>query len=156
MKEIRELINSGEVMVIELPFKNKKLKGLCVDNIIYINSRHFLTRNEKRCLLAEEIGHYKTSYGDILNTKDTAAAQQERIARAWGYNRLVSPNRLIAAYKDGIRGKYALSEYLEVTETYLQDAIDYYKSVYGTFKQYDNFIIHFEPLRVTEINVKED
>lgn len=45
-----------------------------------------------------------------------------------------------------------MAEYLDVTEAFLADAIERYRSKYGVFTTLDNFIIYFEPnLTVTEI-----
>ena len=41
------------------------LKGLCLDDNIAIEKK--LSQNEKNCILAEELGHYHTSFGNILN-----------------------------------------------------------------------------------------
>ncbi|WP_425539406.1 ImmA/IrrE family metallo-endopeptidase [Microaceticoccus formicicus] len=147
---IHKLVESGEIEIIEAPFKNKKLKGLCIDNIIYINSLNHLTRREKRCIIAEEVGHLKTSVGDILNTKAVANAQQERHARAWSYGQLVPLEKLIDAHNTRIRGRHELAEYLDVTEEFLQDAVKYYKSVYGICTRIGKYHIYFEPLGVLE------
>ena len=46
-----------------------------------------------------------------------------------------------------------MAEYLDVTETFLADAIERYRSKYGMFATLDNYIIYFEPcLAVAEIN----
>ena len=51
--------------VIYYPFRGK-IKGLYYDKVIAI-SRHIDTTAEKTCILAEELGHYYTSAGNILD-----------------------------------------------------------------------------------------
>lgn len=57
--------------------------------------------------------------------------KQERIARAWGYRKLVSVLDLINAKKEGIRNRYELAEYLDVTEEFIESTLKYYKEKYG-------------------------
>lgn len=40
---------------------------------------------------------------------------------------------------------YEIAEYLDVTETYLSKAIQCYRSKYGLYTFFDNYIIYFEP-----------
>ena len=47
------------------------------------------TQKEKACVLAEELGHFYTSTGNILDLTDTANLKQETRARLWSYNRLI-------------------------------------------------------------------
>ncbi len=147
---IHKLIESGEIEIVEAPFSNPKLKGLCIDNIIYINTKNKPTRKEKRCLIAEEVGHLKTTVGDILDTNKVENAKQERHARAWSYAQLVPLERLIDAHNARIRGRHELADFLDVTEEFLNDAIKYYSSIYGIYKKVGKHHIYFEPLGILE------
>lgn len=131
-------------------FENKNIgrcKGLSIDNTISL-SKTIKNKMEKKCVLAEEIGHYKTSYGNILNQNKIDNIQQEKKARAWAYERLVNFDDLIAAYKEGVNNQYELSLFLEVTENFLINAIKYYRSKYGIYHKYKNVILYFEPLGI--------
>ena len=77
--------------------------------------------------------------------------KQENKARDWAYEKLVGIIRIINAYKNGIRSRYELTGYLDVTEEFLQDAINYYKRKHGLFFKIDNYVVYFEPLVVLEI-----
>lgn len=50
-------------------------EGLYCDDVIWINKA--LTEQRKACILAEELGHYETSVGDILDTNELKNAKQE-------------------------------------------------------------------------------
>lgn len=126
-----------------------KMKGLYVDNTITINT-NIDTEVEKRCVLAEELGHHYTSYGDILDQSKVENKKQERRARAWAYDRLIGILGLINAYKHGCRNRYEVAEYLNVSEQFLDDAINYYREKYGLFYKIDNYVVYFEPLSVLE------
>ena len=126
-----------------------KLHGLYVDNTITINSK-LETNAEKACVLAEELGHYYTTYGNILDQNNVSDRKQERRARGWAYEKLVSMTSLIEASKQGIRNRYELSEFLGVPEWFIEEAIQYYKGKYGLYLEKDNYIVYFEPLGVME------
>lgn len=125
-------------------FKSKNLKGLYSDNIIAI-SKNIETQNEKTCVLAEEIGHHFTTHGEILNLSDIAKLKQENKARNWAYEKLVRISDIINAFEYGARNRYELSEYLEVTEVFIAEAIDYYRKKYGLCYSIDKYVVYFEP-----------
>ena len=132
----------------DVKIKEKSLKygfkGLYKNNKIIIDS-NIETNKEKTCILAEELGHHFTSYGDIINQNDIRNVKQELRARAWAYERLVGIVDLINAHKAGVRGRYELAEFLEIPEWFLLDAIEYYKSKFGTCYKIDNYLIYFSP-----------
>lgn len=74
------------------------------------------TSVEKACVLAEELGHHYTTYGNILDQSDTSNRKQELRARAWAYNKQIGLLGLIRAYEHGCRNRFEIAEYLEVTE----------------------------------------
>lgn len=51
----------------------------------------------------------------------------------------------------GCQSRYDIAEYLNISEEFLQDAINYYKDKYGAYIAYDNYFIYFEPLGVLKI-----
>ena len=106
------------------------------------------TQVEKSCVLAEEIGHYRTSFGNILDQSKVESRKQEYRARLYGYNLKIGLAGLIRAYEARCRDRYEMAEYLDVTEEYLEEAIDCYKAKYGLYASVDNYIIYFEPFAV--------
>ena len=106
------------------------------------------TQVEKSCVLAEEIGHYRTSFGNILDQSKVESRKQEYRARLYGYNLKIGLAGLIRAYEARCRDRYEMAEYLDVTEEYLEEAIDCYKAKYGLYVSIDNYIIYFEPFAV--------
>ena len=109
------------------------------------------TQKEKSCVLAEELGHYYTSSGDILDQSKVENRKQEYRARLYGYNLKIGLTGLIRAYESGCKNLYEMAEYLDATEEYLKEAIDCYKSKYGLCTSIDNYIIYFEPLAVIKL-----
>lgn len=128
-------------------------KGLYVDGNIALNHATE-TRAEKACVLAEELGHYHTTCGNILDQSKAVNRKQERKARAWAYEKLVSLRGLIHASKHGIRNRHELAEYLGVSERFIKEAVQYYKEKYGIYHEIGNYIVYFEPLGVLEKKYK--
>ncbi len=136
------------IEVIEINFKGEG-KGYCCDNVIAI-SKKLTTNAEKRCVLIEEISHFKNNHGYILDQSKVENRKQERVARNWGYRRLVRLVDLINAYRDGVKSRFELAEYLEVTEDFVDNSLKYYKDKYGLYYEVDNYLVYFDPLVVVE------
>ena len=117
--------------------------GRIYGNRIAIHDR--LETTEKTCVLAEELGHYYTTVGDITDLSDSQNRKQERQARLWGYNKLIGLTGIINAYKHGCHSRHETAEYLGVTEEFLQECIDCYTEKYGEYTKIDNYIIFFIP-----------
>jgi len=103
------------------------------------------TRREKACVLAEELGHYFYTSGDIIDQSSTRNRKQELLARVKAYNHMVGLTGIIRSYEHGCRSLYEMAEYLEVTETFLADALEAYRLKYGEGAAIDNYYIAFEP-----------
>lgn len=104
-----------------------------------------LTLTEKTCVLAEELGHHYTTIGNILDQSDVSNRKQELRARLWAYNKQIGLYGIIQAYKHRCQNLAEMAEYLDVTEEFLRDALDRYRSKYGKSVVVDNYVIFFEP-----------
>ena len=103
------------------------------------------TTTEKACVLAEELGHYHTTVGDITDLSDSQNRKQERQARLWGYNKLIGLTGIIKAFQSGCHSRHETAEYLDVTEQFLQECIDCYRDKYGVCTTVDNYTVFFIP-----------
>lgn len=74
-----EMLLSEYDSTLDISEHEMKNKGLYSDDCVWINK--CLSEREKACILAEEIGHYHTSSGDILDQNDIRNVKQERAAR---------------------------------------------------------------------------
>ena len=142
-EELQEEASGDGVDVCDYPFSSDRIKGLYCDGTIAINKG--LTDTQKACVLAEELGHYYTSTGDILDQSDPAHRKQERHARLWGYNRAVGLSGIIQGYKAHCRSRYDLAKYLDVTEEFLDEALTCYRDKYGTSVELGGYLIVFDP-----------
>lgn len=145
---LMDMATSYGLQVVERNFKSEA-KGLIKGNKIGI--RKGMLSVEKVCALAEEIAHCLTTVGNILDQSNLSNRKQELRARQWAYQCLIPVEKIIAAHKARISGRYDLAEFLGVTEEFLQAAIDRYTSKYGIFLKVDErFTIQFDPLAVIE------
>lgn len=119
------------------------LKGLYVNGHIAINVK--MSDIEKACVLAEELGHHYTTYGNILDQSDTSNRKQELRARAWAYNKQIGLLGLIRAYEYGCQNRFEIAEYLEVTEEVLEECLVFYRNKYGMCQSVDNYVVYFIP-----------
>lgn len=138
------LIHAGNegLVVLEKPLSGSN--GRLYKNRVAIRS-DLKTSIEKNCTLAEEIGHHKTTYGDITRLDSISSKKQEYRARIYGYNLTIGLDGIIKCFEYGCRNKYEMAEYLDVTESFLEEAIEKYHSIYGSFAVYEKYIIYFEP-----------
>lgn len=125
-------------------FYTPGFKGRIKGNRIAI-MKDIPTLKEKSCILAEELGHYYTSYGDIMDQSKADNRKQEYKARLWSYDRQVGLIGIINAYNAGCRNQYEMADYLDVTEEFLNDTIKCYRSKYGNYICIDMYAILFEP-----------
>lgn len=149
MDNILKAIEDEGIEIVEMEFNGVR-KSLYGDNTIAIDHRIKDSRS-KRCILAEELGHHYTSYGNIIKYGKLINKKQEKRARNWAYDKLIGIVGLITAYNSGVRNRYELAEYFDVTEEFLQDALNHYKEKYGLYLQIDNYIVYFDPLTIVKM-----
>ena len=145
-------MNSYEILLSEasengLVVKEKPLKynnGRIKGSRVAIR-QDLSTSIEKACVLAEELGHHYTTYGNILDQSDASNRKQELRARAWAYNKQIGLLGLIRAYEHGCRNRFEIAEYLEVTEEVLEECLIFYRNKYGVCANIDNYVVYFIP-----------
>lgn len=137
----------------------KLLDEACTDNILVTTGNHpvpglkavylnlgnrvlmILNPTDKQaemaCLLAEELGHHKTAPRCRLTYKTIEDAKAEARARRWAHRRILPPDRILGALRAGIRERWELAEYLDVTEEFLDEALEDYESAGDVELYYD-------------------
>nr|DAL22336.1 MAG TPA_asm: IrrE protein [Caudoviricetes sp.] len=104
-----------------------------------------ISLRQKACVLAEELGHYHTTVGDILDQTDVSNRKQERTARLWAYNKQIGLSGLIHCFEARCQNIHEMADHLDVTEAFLQDALECYRQKYGICTSYQQYTIYFEP-----------
>ena len=133
-----------DLNIVEMDLSEVKgLKGLYFDGNIALERK--MSQTEKSCVLAEELGHYYTTSGNILDQTDVSNRKQEYRARLYGFNLKIGLMGLVRAFENGCRSASDVAEYLDVTEEYLKEAVDCYRSKYGVYATVDNYAVYFTP-----------
>lgn len=148
-EQLAQIAEDENIEFIEMTFPGD-LKGLCKYKKIGINKK--LNSTEKRCVLAEELGHYYTTVGNITDLKSVCNRKQEIKARKYAFETLVPLKSIIKASCEGCINLYELAEYLDVTERFLSDTLEHYQRKYGLYVELDNYCIYFNPLTVCKYN----
>lgn len=139
-----EACNDGIEIIDNYAFKSERISGLYCDSTIAL-SKNLKRTAEKKCVLAEELGHHYTAAGDILDQSTVANRKQEMRGRIWAYNNQVGLCGIIDAYLHHCQSLSESAEYLGVTEEFLNDSLTYYRNKYGVYTTLDNYAIIFEP-----------
>lgn len=111
----------GHLLIEEHSMVNK---GLYADGCIWI--REDLPTAEKYCMLAEELGHYETTEGDILNQNVISNRKQELAARRWAYETIVPKELIEQTVRNGYTEVWDIADQLGLDENFLKDALEYY------------------------------
>lgn len=143
-EELQQEAYENNIILKEVALKSNS-DGLYYDGKIAINKNRLTTTKEKACVLAEELSHHYTSYGNILDLNDISNSKQEYKARLFSYDKLIGLNGLINAWKNHCRSKEDIAEFLNVTIPFLDEAIECYKNKYGMSVQLDIYTIYFIP-----------
>ena len=127
----------------------KGLAGVYFDNEIHLDKRR--GKYEKHCILAEEIGHHETTYGDITDFNVLWNWKLELVARRWGYEKIVSLDKLIDCYEKGFKSLDEVCIHLEITAEYLKTSIDHYSSRHGISVIHRGYEMFFDPLCIRRV-----
>lgn len=127
--------------VKEINFCTNKKYGKNIDNTIYINSQ--MTEQEKYEILSEEIGHYKTTFGNITNLSEIRNLKQEIKARDISIEQICSINNIITCIKNGAINRYEIAEMLSISDELFNYAIKYH-SRKNPFVCRDNLFLYFD------------
>ncbi|MFZ7646565.1 ImmA/IrrE family metallo-endopeptidase [Staphylococcus saprophyticus] len=98
--------------------------GYICGNKIYIKDS--LTPQQKHEILAEEIAHYKITYGNILDQTNFNNRKFEGYARRQAYKMLMPINEIKELHRNNITTLHDIATHFEVTEQFVKSALSYY------------------------------
>lgn len=126
MKKMLEIVRNEKIQLGYFPF-TFPLRGIYIEDVggCYIGLASSIeTEAERRSVLAEELGHHFTSTGDAVRCYTYAQklhqSKIERKAMMWACNFLIPEQDLLSALKEGIKTRYELADYFNVTEPFMQ------------------------------------
>lgn len=102
-----------------------KQKGIIIENEITLNKS--ASHEEQVQWLMEEIGHSKTSVGDISDYAPLSNAKQEYRARVWGLTHMVPKKVLKNFKKNKYDDDFEVADELGIKITYLHEAGEVYR-----------------------------
>ncbi|TBX17487.1 Zn peptidase [Clostridium perfringens] len=124
--DIYNLINDEDIILEEVNFKSPSIGGIYfkvsgMNPIIGIHKNLLTDARKYISVLAEELGHHFTSLGNLTSECITYSdklnkSKQEKRARIWASNFLISDNEIIGAILQNINTIYGLSLHFNVTE----------------------------------------
>lgn len=142
MDRIEELMEKFKKIKFKYdPHLPPGLSGLNINNTVYLNPKQ--PKSKIKADLAEEIGHYLTTVGDITGQKTLLDRRQERKARNIGAILTVSPWDIVACYEEGCVMIYQCAEFLDVPEETFVTAVNYYSQFYDAIATNDGCVIKF-------------
>ena len=94
---------------------------------ILLNNKQIHSETERKCLLAEELGHYYYDAYYTLNSDQTFIDKQEYRAKKWKCLACISRQSILDCFKRGITSLYDIAIELQVEPNMVEFAYDYYK-----------------------------
>ncbi|MDM0471104.1 ImmA/IrrE family metallo-endopeptidase [Clostridium perfringens] len=126
LSDIYNLIEDENIELEEVYFKSYNIEGIYfkvsgMNPIIGIHKNLLADTRKYISVLAEELGHHFTSSGNLTSECITYSdklnrSKQEKRARIWASNFLISDNEIIGAILQNINTIYGLSLHFNVTE----------------------------------------
>lgn len=146
-KLIDEAIEKG--LTVEEEKLPGKLKGLLIADRIYLDNS--LSKAKKIVALREEIEHHKYTVGNIIDIRNIRNKKQELLARWATYEKLLTFDMIIRAVESGVANVYEFSEFVDLPEDFIIEAINYYRQRYVAVELGQYFIDFDGPLRVLKL-----
>lgn len=138
MNRIEQLMSEYPELSFTFTSRMPDFQGASIfNNEVYINSNRDYRQNLQD--LAEEIGHWETTAGDIHTESTFYDQKQELDARRFGYMAIVSLDGLIDCFKKGITTPWDIADYFECDVDYVWNALDTYKIKYGENFDYKGY-----------------
>lgn len=138
MTKFEELLASHPYLNVEISSDlPAKLGGLTIGHTIYINYER--GTRERYELLQEEIAHYDTTVGNIVEEDTREKRKQEKKARSLAMERAVTLDGLVHCFYSGLWGPDEVADYFGVTERYLFGALNHYRDKYGLIFRHGSY-----------------
>lgn len=145
-EKLLDVATKENIELFETEF-DSELKGMCIGNFIAIKKD--MSQSEKACILAEELAHYFTTTGNILDQSNSFNQKQEKQARKMAVNYLITPNDLAIACRNGYTNLFDIADFLSISYEFLLESITVFKSRFGLFYAGDGYDIEFNDIGFT-------
>lgn len=154
IKDIYKIIEKENILYEERDLSKLNSKGIYIKlngykPMIFIDKRIINNANTYISILSEELGHYFTTHGDLVeesqsNNDSLIKIKKENLAREWASNFLINNDEFVQALLDCINTKYDMCEYFNVNYEILDTKINSilkderkYKEIKETLKEHE-------------------
>lgn len=133
LTEIYDTLNDSNVYVLSraLPFESTKGAAAVVSidgaRAIFLDSNKLQTSAEETVTIAHEAGHIMTGATHYVNSPYDLICRHEFRANKWAIKKLIPKDELDEAVKNGLEEIWELAEHFNVTESFMELAVKYYK-----------------------------
>ena len=119
------LAERENIEVVDYSF-DRTINGIYIDNLKCIGLEKSLNDTERKCTIAEELGHYYCNATYPLSCRNEALIDKaEYRAKKWAVKALISPADLDKVKLLGLKYKWEIAEFLGVTEWVAEKALEY-------------------------------
>ena len=114
--QLYSMAEKENIDVVDYAF-DKTINGVYIDNLKCIGLDKSLNDTERKCTIAEELGHYYCNATYPLScTDETLINKAEYRAKKWAVKALISPSDIQRIKQQGLKYKWEIAEFLNVTE----------------------------------------
>ncbi len=124
--------------------------ALTVDDTILLSSKLKDTA-ERNAVKAHELGHQYTCPVNLLELEPELQSRFEYLADRWATLKVMPLEKLVAAFRRGIRLRDEFCDFLEISEPFFRRGLTVYSGIYGQHTQYKNYTLHFDPFNIEEL-----
>lgn len=132
--DIYKIIEKESILYEERNLSKLKSKGIYVKlngykPMIFIDKKIIHNNSTYISILAEELGHYFTTHGDLIEASKSpndslVKIKKENLAREWAANFLINNDEFVQALLACIGTKYDMCEYFNVNYEILDTKIN--------------------------------
>ena len=130
-------------------FRND-FNALTVDNTIILSSKLKNTA-QRNAVTVHELGHQYTCPVNLLELEPELQQRFEYLADRWATLKVMPLERLIAAFRRGLRLPDEYCDFLEITAPFFRRGLYIYSTIYGQRTQYKNYMLQFDPFDIKEL-----
>ena len=143
-----EIKNIGATLTTQT-FRND-FNALTVDNTIILSSKLKDTA-ERNAATVHELGHQYTCPVNLLELEPELQQRFEYLADRWATLKVMPLEKLVAAFRRGLRLQDEYCDFLEITVPFFRRGLHIYSTIYGQRTKYQNYTLQFDPFNIKEL-----
>jgi hypothetical protein len=113
-----------------------------------ILNKNILITYARNAIKAHELGHHYTCPGDLCGASPPVRKKCEVLAGRWALLRIMPLEKLVSAYRAGVRALDELSDYLEISFETIASGLVTYQQIYGGKFRLGAYTITFDPFNI--------